>query len=157
MRKIVTSPIALLLMPFVILIIGCSVQDQVMQKEQFEAQKSAESPDFIAFDVAPQPRGGLKVLQEKVYYPEMMQETGREGKSVVSVVIDATGAVKKVSIVSSAGNKAFDEAAIYAVKNTTWLPAQKAGLAVTTQVSVPILFKLHKDEKEKVESSEKPE
>jgi protein TonB len=76
-------------------------------------------------------------------YPESLRLAKVEGKVVLSVLVNAQGKVEEVSVKTSSGYPAFDEASVKTIKKS-WLfkPARIAGVPVSSQVDIPIRFTL---------------
>ena len=79
---------------------------------------------------------------EKPEYPASMKVLGREATVKVEVLIDKFGKVRKAEVVKSGGVE-FDNAAIYAVEHSSFLPANIDGKAVPVRYRLPIRFKLN--------------
>jgi len=77
----------------------------------------------------------------KPEYPLLARRHGKKGKVVLRLLIDERGRLANVEIVERAGH-GFDEAAVKAVKLSTFLPAKKNGKPITSRVLLPIQFKL---------------
>jgi TonB family protein len=75
-------------------------------------------------------------------YPEQARKNGIEGRTVVRALIDFDGSISAMEIYSSSGNEILDNAALSAVKRSTFEPASHKGKAVKVWVSIPIQFKL---------------
>ncbi len=74
-------------------------------------------------------------------YPRLARRLGKEGKVVLRLFIDKDGRLLNMEIVERAGF-GFDEAAIYAVKASTFKPARMNGMSVASTALLPIIFKL---------------
>ena len=77
---------------------------------------------------------------QPAYTPEA-QQANVEGKVKLEVTIDATGHVTSVRVLSGLGF-GLDEAAMSAVKQWTFSPAQKCGSAVPTTIKMGVSFGL---------------
>ncbi|MEJ5301231.1 MAG: energy transducer TonB [Thermodesulforhabdaceae bacterium] len=77
----------------------------------------------------------------KPEYPEFARRLGQEGYVLLKVLVDETGRVKKAEVVKSAG-RAFDEAALEAIKRSTFYPAREKGVPIPCYVKIPIRFQL---------------
>lgn len=77
----------------------------------------------------------------KPEYPEFARRLGQEGYVILKVLVDETGTPKKVEVVKSAG-KAFDEAAVEAIRKSTFHPARDKGIPIPCYVKIPIRFQL---------------
>lgn len=90
--------------------------------------------------------GGQKALMDymisNVKYPTEAKEKNIEGKVFVSFTIDAKGKVTNVAIAKGA-DKLLDDEAMRVVKSMPkWKPATKDGKAVSSEMTLPVLFKL---------------
>jgi protein TonB len=74
-----------------------------------------------------------------VYPPELLAARV-EGRVVLRVRVGADGRVLAASIHRSSGHDAFDQAALGAVRRWRFNPARRAGLAIETEVAVPVRF-----------------
>ena len=103
-----------------------------------EFDDDRQTSKFIAFDEAPVAISGVKMK-----YPPMAKAAGIEGKVVVEFFIDKNGVVTEVEIVSGTGT-VLDQAAVEAVKNSTWKPARQRTKKIGVWKKVPIKFSLEK-------------
>jgi periplasmic protein TonB len=74
-------------------------------------------------------------------YPELARRLGKEGRVVLRLTIEARGNLLKVEVVQRAGF-GFEEAAVAAVKRSSFRPAMVQGQAVTSVAKLPIRFVL---------------
>lgn len=81
----------------------------------------------------------LKMIKPE--YPRLARRLGREGKVVLRLFIDEHGRLVSVEIVEKAGH-GFDEAAIDAVKASTFRPAKLNGHSVACKAVLPVRFRL---------------
>lgn len=81
------------------------------------------------------------IHREMPVYPIMARRLGKEGRVILKLLIDRSGKLQKVEVVEFAGF-GFTEAAIAAVKNSTYLPASRNGEKITTKALIPIRFHL---------------
>ena len=109
----------------------------------FNTVRSQENLDKI-----PMPVDGIKSIMENVKYPEEAKKAGEEGKVLVKAVINTNGDVIKTAILKSA-TPALDEAALEAIKKTKFTPGIKDEKFVQAEVTIPVLFKLNKEKKQK--------
>jgi len=77
----------------------------------------------------------------KPEYPEAAKRVNIEGVVILQVDIDATGAVKKVDLIQGLGY-GCDEAAISAMKQSTFTPAFDKGGPVAVRVPLGYRFQL---------------
>jgi protein TonB len=74
-------------------------------------------------------------------YPPLARRRGKEGRVVLTLLIDQTGKVQKIDVTEPAGY-GLTEAAIEAVRNSTFAPARVNGEKVVSRTVLPIRFKL---------------
>lgn len=104
---------------------------------QDEKQKPADNEGMFECDSLPK---FLHLSQPK--YPDEMRKNGIEGSNIVRLLVDEKGQVKEVSILQSAGLRAFDEAAMIAAVQSTFVPGKLKGKPAPCYVSVPFKFAL---------------
>ena len=75
-------------------------------------------------------------------YPLAARRLGLEGRVLLRVDVDRTGAVKHVAITKSSGHRLLDEAARRAMDKWRFLPAMVNGEAASGAVDVPVSFRL---------------
>ncbi len=78
----------------------------------------------------------------KPTYPDVARRKGWAGEVRLLVRVDDVGLVAQVSVVGSSGYSALDRAARRAVRLWRFIPATEAGRKVTSEVVVPIAFRL---------------
>jgi TonB family protein len=104
-------------------------------------EESPAEDILVEFDKAPEPVDGFQSLLENVKYPEAAKKNGVDGIVFVSVIIGADGSVSGLEIAEGV-RKDLDQAAMEAIKQTNWLPAQKNGQPVISKIVIPVQFKL---------------
>lgn len=102
-----------------------------------------EEQKFVSYDKAPRPQGGFQSIQENITYPKIAREAGIEGKVIVRAFINNNGKVEQCTIDQGIPNTGMNQAAIDAVKKTTFEPAIQENEPVGVWISVPIFFRLH--------------
>ena len=80
------------------------------------------------------------VTQIKAVYPESAKHSNIEGVVVLQVDIDATGKIMNVEVAQSLGF-GCDEAALEALKQSTFTPAYDGTEAVPVRIRIPYRFK----------------
>ena len=103
-----------------------------------EFDEDRQTSKFIAFDEAPVAISGVKMK-----YPPMAKAAGIEGKVVVEFFIDKNGVVTEVEIVTGTGT-VLDQAAVEAVKKSTWKPVRQRTKKVGVWKKLPFKFSLDK-------------
>lgn len=76
-------------------------------------------------------------------YPFVARRMNKEGKVLLRLTIDELGKLLKVEVIEGA-DFGFTEAAIEAVKQSTYRPAKKNGRAVISRAILPVSFELTK-------------
>lgn len=74
-------------------------------------------------------------------YPEIARQAGVEGFVVVQATVDRSGRVADAVVVSS-DSALLDEAALEAVRQWLFHPAERSGVAVRAVVRAPLEFRL---------------
>lgn len=75
-------------------------------------------------------------------YPALSRRIGEEGRVMLRVFVDASGAPNRLEIKSTSGSQRLDAAAIEAVRRWTFAPAKLGEKFVDAWVLVPINFSL---------------
>jgi len=86
------------------------------------------------FEVSSLPRF---VHRSSPVYPPAMKQQGKEGTVLIEALVDATGKVRSVEVLQSAG-ELFDAAAITAVKASSLIPANTNGKPVPVLLRIPM-------------------
>lgn len=81
------------------------------------------------------------IHREMPVYPIMARRLGKEGKVILRLLIDKNGRLQGVEVIEHAGF-GFTEAAIAAVKNSTFTPASRNGEKVMAKALLPVRFHL---------------
>ncbi len=101
------------------------------------AGESAEEPK-IDVDKMPVPKA---TVQPK--YPEKARKAGIQGMVLLKVKVSETGSVTSVQVEEGVeGYAELDDAAVEAVKQWTFEPAQKDGEPIAIEVRIPVQFRL---------------
>ncbi len=96
------------------------------------------APAGAAFDVPPR-----KLPENKPpVYPVEARLNRHEGRVSLVVFVGQSGSVSRVSIDHSSGHKILDDAALRAVQEWQFEPATLDGIAVPSEIIVPIRFTL---------------
>lgn len=75
-------------------------------------------------------------------YPALAKRLNREGKVMLRLSINETGALTGMEVIENPGY-GFAEAAMDAVRNSTFSPARHNGMAVASRATLPVSFKLN--------------
>lgn len=81
--------------------------------------------------------------REMPIYPLMARKLGKEGYVLLKLTIDENGNLLQVDVIEKAGF-GFTEAAVEAVKKSTFLPAKKDGKPIASRALLPIRFRLER-------------
>ena len=98
-----------------------------------------------SFVFAAKPEPPVLIKRVNPSYPVDALAQGIEGKVVLRVFLSDKGIVEKIEIGQSAGHASLDQAAIDAVKQWEFSPASKDGKACRVIISLPVEFRLSKD------------
>ena len=86
-------------------------------------------------------------LSENIKYPKSAKELGMEGKVIVKLTIDEQGNVRATDLLRKVGGGLDEEALRVVNMLPRWQPAQKDGKAVTTELTLPVAFRLPEKDK----------
>ena len=110
---------------------------------------SSPSPPMPAAGIG---SGPITVLASPRYrsnprpdYPMASRRRHEEGEVRLAVTVSPQGRPLRISLAKSSGHPRLDQAAIDAVSTWTFEPARASGIAVTSQVIVPVRFSLAQD------------
>ena len=67
---------------------------------------------------------------------------GEQGRVMVTVSLSASGSPQSVTVLTSSGHAVLDEAAVSAIRNWRFRPAERNGQPVASTVEVPVSFRL---------------
>ena len=81
------------------------------------------------------------IRRETPVYPPAARRLGKEGKVVLRLTIDSQGRVQAIEIIEDAGY-GFSEAAVEAVRKSTFAPAFLNGQRITARAILPVRFRL---------------
>ncbi len=82
------------------------------------------------------------INQVKPLYPDSAKHAGIEGVVILQVDIDATGAVMDVEVLQGLGS-GCDEAAVAAMKQSTFTPAYAGSEPVPVRIKIPYRFEIN--------------
>ena len=111
------------------------------EKLDTPAPDDALGLDGVSFESEPgvvKPQYKFRVEPE---YPESAKKAGKEGEVLLQATIDEKGIPQNIVAITDIGF-GFEEAAIAALKKTTFRPATKGGNPISLQVEIPYSFTL---------------
>lgn len=118
------------------------------------AKPASEPPKVIAPPAPPpkpmldvefgSPNAPLFLHREMPVYPLIARRLGKEGRVLLRLTIDEKGKLLNVEVIEDAGY-GFADAAVEAVKKSTFKPATQDGKAVMSKALLPIRFTLRRD------------
>jgi TonB family protein len=82
--------------------------------------------------------------KEMPVYPMMARRLGREGRVMLKLTIDEKGNLSDIEVIGKAGY-GFTEAAVEAVKKSTFSPAKRDGKPIVSRALLPIRFQLERN------------
>ncbi len=121
---------------------------QVISNENATAPSPMTPADKNAkIDKEPQYPGGemamMEYLMKNLKYPEDAYKANKDGRVVVSFIVDEKGNVTSPKVEKSV-YKSLDEEAIRVVKGMKFIPGQSKGKPVSCTFYLPIMFRLQK-------------
>jgi protein TonB len=109
--------------------------------EVVEVEKEPDPNEFIMVEQEPKPTN-LDEIKKKIGYPPMAQQAGIQGKVIVKVLLDKTGAYANHKVIKSPHNQLTD-AVVAQIKTLRCTPAIQAGKPIKFWITIPFDFKLH--------------
>jgi periplasmic protein TonB len=79
--------------------------------------------------------------QVQPVYPNAARSMNREGRVLLRLTIDEVGKLINLEVIEAA-SYGFTEAAVYAIRKSTFIPAKRAGIAVASRAILPVRFEL---------------
>lgn len=92
-----------------------------------------------------EPIGGIKAIEDKLYYTDEAKLVRTEGKMIVKFIVKPDSSVENVRVIKYLGF-GLDEIAVEAVKNTKFEPCEIEGKIVECEITMPIFFRYNKAE-----------
>jgi protein TonB len=104
----------------------------------------------VASMASQQDAGQLNAIPTQIYspqpeYPAEALQRRLEGRVVLRVKIDTGGRVAATSVLRSSGHPILDEAASQAVLRWRFDPPMRFGVAISTEVAVPVRFRIEEE------------
>ncbi len=103
---------------------------------------------FTIVDEKAKFRGGQDAfnlyLEDKLIYPEKLFAQNISGTTYVKFIVEKNGIVRDVTVVKTSGQNALDIEAVRVIKKTSgkWAPGKIKGQAVSSYLSLPIVFEI---------------
>lgn len=136
------------------------MQSEIVEPTKEVIQPSSEAPAEPSRSPAVQPAPVERSLEpietefgtaaapsflhrEMPVYPAFARKLGKEGEVVLRLTIDERGNLLNVEVLETA-EYGFTEAAVNAVKKSTFLPAKKNGKPVASRALLPVRFILRR-------------
>lgn len=114
--------------------------------ELYAQTELIKSNETQTLDKTPSYPGGIEeltnYLANNIRYPEAARAKKIEGTVIVKYIVETDGSISNVEILRGIG-AGCDQEAIRVVKESKdWLPGEKEGKKVRTQMRIPINFRL---------------
>lgn len=115
-------------------------------EESAPAEAPASSPTLARLGV-PEKRQGVRAeaklkIGTRPTYPFEAIQRGLEGRVLLRISIDPDGTVREVVVLESSGHVILDQAALTFARSMSLEPATVDGVPVTSDVLLPVSFKL---------------
>ncbi|MCH8957810.1 energy transducer TonB [candidate division KSB1 bacterium] len=102
-----------------------------------------EAAIFVAYDKPPEVIGGFSEIRKHLKYPWIAKSVGIAGIVFVRVLVGVAGTIEKTEIIKAKpANLGFEEAAVEAIKQVRWEPAEQHDKKVRVWLTIPIRFSL---------------
>ena len=132
-------------------------QEEVPQKEKVpQASKSEKEEVFMIVEQMPEYPGGMselmKYVARNIKYPADAVREKKQGRVIVQFTVGADGYTSDFSIMRSV-SPSLDAEAIRVLANMPkWTPGMQRGKAVPVKFTVPVTFRLEKQDKAETQS-----
>lgn len=115
-------------------------------KEVIAQEKPVEEKVFDVVEQMPQFPGGdaalFEYLSTHIKYPTIAEETGVQGRVIVTFVVERDGSITDVKVVKSVDPSLDKEASRVVAGMPKWIPGKQNGSAVRVKYTVPVTFRL---------------
>ncbi|MBO4720621.1 MAG: TonB family protein, partial [Prevotella sp.] len=128
------------------------VQDEGQKESDKEFKATLtydEAPSGDVFDVVeemPQFPGGapklMEYLSQNIRYPKEAMEADKQGRVIVTFVVDKDGSIRDARVVKSVDPLLDAEGLRVISSMPNWTPGKQSGKAVNVKYTVPITFRL---------------
>ena len=120
------------------------VKASVIKNEERVFDVVEEMPKFPGGDDAL-----IKFLHESIKYPAEAEKAGKQGRVVVTFVVNKDGSVDNAKVVRSVDEKLDAEALRVVNAMPKWHPGKQRGQEVNVKFTLPVTFKLNKPAEKK--------
>lgn len=128
-------------------------QAPITSYEEGNRQQQKEERELLCdADICPKPAGGMESIYEKLEYPKHAKIYGLEGVVKLIAAVNKNGRVISTKVIEGLG-LGCDEAAEEAVKKTLFIPGQRNGEVVSSNITLDVEFEL--EEKSQLAKSSK--
>ena len=116
-----------------------------------QAPDKDDSPIFEVVEVLPQyPQDGvaglMKFLSENIKYPAKAHENGIQGRVMVQFVVNKDGSISNIGLIRGVNPELDSEAMRVIGTMPKWIPGKQKGKPVRVKYTIPVMFRLTKNE-----------
>jgi tonB family C-terminal domain len=119
-------------------------KEEIVQPEP--VKEVAENKVFDVVEVMPSFPGGpaalMSYLSKNIKYPTVAEETGIQGRVIVTFVVERDGSITDVQVAKSVDPSLDKEAQRVVRSMPRWIPGKQNGSAVRVKYTVPVTFRL---------------
>lgn len=131
------------------------------KKDVTTNRDKAPNDVFVVVEKQPEFPGGtsemMKFLSENIKYPVEAKEKGIDGRVIVNFIVNKDGSISDPNVVRGA-NPLLDAEALRVISMMPkWKPGEQRGQHVNVRFTLPIVFRLPKEDNAKSESMSKLE
>ena len=88
------------------------------------------------------PAALMSYLSKNIKYPTVAEETGIQGRVIVTFVVERDGSITDVQVAKSVDPSLDKEAQRVVRSMPRWIPGKQNGSAVRVKYTVPVTFRL---------------
>jgi periplasmic protein TonB len=120
-----------------------SVEPRSPRPRVSAGEKSAQAEETLPHEGAAETRAAPDYLRNPPpTYPEILSRQNIQGRVLLLIKVSPDGRASEVRVANSSGHAAFDREAVKAVRHWRFTPAKVMGIAVFSEVEVPIVFQI---------------
>lgn len=141
-----------------VVVVGYEQEEKTENKQPQTSTKPEKDEEiFMVVEKMPKFPGGMielmKYISKNIKYPVKAQEAKIQGRVIVQFIVNKDGSTSDFTILRSVSPELDGEAIRVLSRMPKWEPGMQRGKAVTVKYTLPVTFRLEKQDKPKAETS----